>query len=90
MKTSSTAAVSMQPIDQLCAEMAKVLRATLRPVVAQMIDSMGIPDRFKPTAEACLYSEFWNRLSHAFMADVVNTTDSTPATMPTETSRSIH
>lgn len=90
MKITS-AAVSMQPIDQLCELMAKELRTILQPVVAQMINSMGIPDKYKPTAEACLYSEFWNRLGHAFMADVVNTTDSTPAAItPTSSSRSIH
>jgi len=90
MKTVTSQAVSMQPIDQLCTDMAKELRAILRPIVAQMIDSMGIPDKNKPTAEAFLYSECLIRLGHAFMTYVVNTTDSTPATMPTSTSRSIH
>jgi hypothetical protein len=90
MKTTTSAAVSMQPIDQLAKQAAKELHHGLQPVIAQMIDSMGIPDKLKQAAAACLYSEFMHRLGHAFMDDIVNTTDSIPAPMPTETSRSIH
>lgn len=89
MKTTS-AAVSMLPIDLLAKEAAKKLRILMQPVIAEMVESMRLSDELKPEAKEYLHSEFMNRLVHAFMADAFNTADSTPATMPTETSRSIH